>query len=93
MTRSFRFPWRTKRDIREDVDAELRFHLDARAEELVARGLAPDVARRQALQEFGDVDDARRYMRTMDTRTEGTRRRRGSLDDLAQDLGYAIRAL
>jgi hypothetical protein len=94
MTRhAFRFPWRSGRDIRDDVDAELRFHLDTRAEELVARGLAPDAARRQALHEFGDVDDARRYMRTMDNRTEGTRRRRGSFDDLRQDVAYALRAL
>jgi predicted permease len=91
--RSFVFPWRTARDIREDVDAELRFHLEARAEDLVARGLPPAAARAQALQEFGDVNDARDYMRTMDRRTESERRRRGSLADVAQDFRYAVRTL
>src|SRR5438067_10737051 len=93
MRRSFRFPWRTARDIREDVDAELRFHLDARAEDLVARGLTPDAARAQALREFGDVDDARSYMRTMDRRTADAHRRRDSLADVAQDVRYALRTL
>ena len=43
--RLFRFPWRTAREIRADVDDELRFHLESRAEDLVARGLAPAAAR------------------------------------------------
>jgi predicted permease len=93
MAGRFRFPSRSAHTIREDVDAELRFHLEARADELVARGLSPDAARAQALQEFGDVDDARTYMRTIDRQTEDTRRRRGSLEDLGQDVRYALRAL
>src|SRR5512133_2318505 len=57
----FRLPWRSSRQIRADVDEELRFHLDMRVEALVALGYAPDAARTQALREFGDLDDARRY--------------------------------
>src|SRR5689334_11124795 len=89
----FRFPWRSARHIGEDVDAELRFHLEARAEELVAHGASPEAARAQALREFGDVDDAREYMRTIDRRTEDAHRRRGSFADLRQDVRYAVRAL
>ena len=37
--RLFRLPWRTKRQIRADVDEELRFHLDMRVDGLVALGL------------------------------------------------------
>jgi predicted permease len=89
----FRFPWRSADTIREDVDAELRFHLDARAEALVAQGVSPEAARARALQEFGDVDDARDYMRSIDRQTEDAHRRRGSLEDLGQDVRYAVRAL
>ena len=41
MRRLFRFPSRTARDIRADVDAELSFHIDARAAALGALGLDP----------------------------------------------------
>ena len=50
--------WR--RDVRADIDDEIGFHFEARIEELVARGVAPDKARRQAGAEFGDVDEVRR---------------------------------
>jgi hypothetical protein len=49
--------WRRSPDT--DVDAEVRFHLDARIEDLIASGRAPEQARAQALEEFGDVDDTR----------------------------------
>jgi predicted permease len=93
MPARFRFPWRRADTIREDVDAELRFHLDARAEALVGQGVSPEAARAQALREFGDVDDARRYMRAMDDRTEGARRRRWAWGEARQDVAYAVRTL
>ncbi|HVT40945.1 MAG TPA: ABC transporter permease [Gemmatimonadaceae bacterium] len=93
MRRLFRFPWRRARDIRADVDAELRFHIDARTEALIAGGLAADTARAQATREFGDVDDARRYINALDRDTEAARRRRDYMDDLRQDITYALRKL
>src|SRR5215213_9636074 len=62
MKRVFRLPWRTQRQIRRDVDDELRFHIDMRVEALVNAGLSPENARAQALREFGDIEDARRYI-------------------------------
>src|ERR1044071_1110790 len=56
--------WRA--NIAADVDAELTFHVDARTEELCDAGLDRAVARAQALREFGDVDLARRTLRSMD---------------------------
>ncbi len=53
MRRHFRFPWRSRADIRRDVDAEFQFHLDARTDELVAEGMTRAEARTQALAEFG----------------------------------------
>ncbi|MFI5312439.1 MAG: ADOP family duplicated permease, partial [Gemmatimonadales bacterium] len=91
--RLFRFPWRTAREIRADVEDELRFHIDARTESLVATGVSPDVARAQALREFGDVEDARRYIRRIDRETEAARRRSDYLGELRQDIVYAIRQL
>jgi predicted permease len=91
--RIFNFPWRTVRDIRADVDDELRFHIEERAAELVASGAAPDVARTEALREFGDVDDARRYINDLDRGTESLNRRKDYFGELRQDLTYALRKL
>ena len=91
--RLFKFPWRSAGDIRADVDAELLFHVDERTRELTASGLAPDAARMQALREFGDVDDARRYISNLDRGTESATRRKDYLGELRQDLTYAIRKL
>jgi predicted permease len=75
------------------VDDELQFHLDSRADALVAGGMARDAARAQALREFGDLEDARRYMTRIDMRLGTTRRRRDYMGDFIQDLRYALRRL
>jgi hypothetical protein len=87
MRRLFGFPWRSRREIDADVDAELAFHLETRTEELVAGGLTEEDARSQAEREFGDVDDARRYIRMQDRATEAARRRRDHIGELRQDVG------
>lgn len=86
-------PGRSARSIARDVDDELAFHLKAREEELLASGLSADDARRRALQDFGDVDEARAYATAIDQRTHSTRRRRDYLGELRQDVVYAIRRL
>ncbi len=91
--RLFRFVRRTSREIDADVDAELRFHLDQRTEELTAAGLAAHAAREQALREFGDLDDARTYLGTVDRETETRQRRKDTMDELKQDLVFAFRKL
>jgi predicted permease len=78
---------------RDDVDAELQFHLDARTADLVAEGRNEDDARAQAWREFGDVDEARRYMVRLDTRADVAIRRRHYVDDFRHDLTYALRRL
>jgi hypothetical protein len=45
----------TRANVQHDVDDELRFHLDARTDELIRLGHSPDDARRIALLEYGDV--------------------------------------
>ncbi len=94
LRRAFQFPRRSARIVAADVDEELAFHLDLRAAELMAaRGLDARAARAEALRQFGDLDDARRYLRAVDARTETAARRRDLVDTLWQDLGLALRRL
>jgi predicted permease len=91
--RRFILPWRGAKEIRDEVDEELAFHLDMRTEALVRDGMDRDAARARARREFGDLDEARRSMREADARTEGRRRRAEWLDELRQDVRFAMRAL
>ena len=83
--------WRA--NVAADVDAELAFHVDARTEELCERGVERGTARAQALKEFGDMDRARRTLRTMDERHVADERRANFGADLLRDVRVATRAL
>ncbi|HKW47388.1 MAG TPA: ABC transporter permease [Gemmatimonadaceae bacterium] len=91
--RLFRLPWRTRRQIVDDVDEELRFHIDMRVDELRALGLSADAARAEALRQFGDLEDARHYITAVDRSTEAAYRRSEFMGDLRQDILYAARKL
>src|SRR6185369_11021351 len=82
---------RTSRQIRADVDDELRFHLDMRVEELVTLGMSPDAARREAMRQFGDLEDARRDITRTDRFIEAAQRRSEYVSELRQDFIYALR--
>jgi putative ABC transport system permease protein len=81
------------RGVQAEVDDELRFHLDMRAEELVRRGVSPDDARAQALWEFGDVRSARSELAQIDRRRVVRSGRSEWWGGLWQDLRYAARGL
>ena len=89
----FRLPWRTRSQIAADVDDELAFHLEMRARELASRGLPADAALAEARRRFGDLDYTRHYCRDEDQGRERATRRTTIMDELRQDLTYAIRAL
>ncbi|MGH7622560.1 MAG: ABC transporter permease, partial [Gemmatimonadaceae bacterium] len=91
--RLFRFPWRNAKQIRADIETEFRFHLDMRVDELVALGMLRDEAAAKALREFGDLDDARRYVGAVDQDIEAAQRRSERMSDLWQDLRYSVRQL
>src|ERR671933_1263300 len=91
--RSFRLPWRNPERIRDDVDEELRFHLEMRIDELIALGLTPAAAREEALRRFGDLEGTRRYCRDLDQQREREVRRAELLDEARQDVRYALRKL
>ncbi|MFN2564673.1 MAG: permease prefix domain 1-containing protein, partial [Gemmatimonadaceae bacterium] len=44
------------RSLGPDMDEEMQFHVEMEAADLVARGVPPDEARRQALVAFGGVE-------------------------------------
>src|SRR5918993_3713958 len=83
--------WRP--DIDGDIDEEVRFHLEARAEELVGRGAAPEAARAQALAEFGDVERVRAGLRAIDRRMLDRRGRAEWWRALRRDVRLGARAL
>lgn len=60
--RWLRFLFRGDR-LEHDLDRELSYHLDRRAQDLVAGGLHPDEARRQAHIEFGGVAQTKEEVR------------------------------
>src|SRR5258705_12241365 len=80
-------------NVQSDVDAELRFHLDARVAELVARGADPDAARAQTTEEFGDIGAAREALLSIDSRMARRHGRTEGIDGVKKDVAYAIRAL
>ena len=47
--------WR-RRQLEHELDKELRFHLERQVEDLVAKGVDPQQARRQAKLTFGGAD-------------------------------------
>ena len=88
----FRLPFSARR-LARDVDDEIAFHVATRIDRLVASGLAPDEARREALRQFGDVAAVRRSMLTLSGQRETAAHRMMILSDLRQDLAFGIRAL
>src|SRR5215471_12085838 len=71
--------------LEREMDAELRFHLDARAADLERGGLSPEEARRRARLEFGSVDAKKEEVR----QSLGLR----LWDELRADVRYAARML
>jgi predicted permease len=91
--REFRLPWLTRRQLAEDVEAELAFHLACRAEELVEAGVPAAEAERRAAEQFGDLEYTRRYCRDEDVRRERDSRHLTIMHELKQDLVYTMRTL
>ena len=82
-----------KSDVQSEIDAELRFHFDARIAELVALGIDPSAARAQAEEEFGNLGDVRASLREIDGRIAQRRARGEWIDGVRQDVAYGIRSL
>ena len=83
--KSFGRAWLLRSRMERDMDREMRFHVQARAADLEAQGVAPAEAERRARSEFGDVVRWK----------EASREARGlrPVDDLGADLRYAVRTM
>src|ERR1700679_1349749 len=74
-----------RRRLEENMDAEIQFHINARAADFIRNGLVPEEAKRRARLEFGAIASHKDGMRT----SLGLR----WADDLWCDLRYAARIL
>jgi putative ABC transport system permease protein len=67
------------------LDAELRFHIEQRIADLVAGGVAPEEARRQARLEFGGLDQVKEECRDVGASH--------IIETFVQDIRYGLRQL
>jgi hypothetical protein len=71
--------------VEQELDEELRYHLDRQIEEHISRGMTPEEARYAALRAMGGVERRKEECRDM--------RRVGWIEDLMQDVRYSLRTL
>jgi predicted permease len=76
-----------------DVRDELRFHLDAKTDDLISQGWHPEAAREEAARQFGDLRTVRRIGRQMGEKAERRKRLTDHWTDLLQDVRYTFRTL
>jgi putative ABC transport system permease protein len=80
-------------DIRGDVDDELSFHLQARYDENIARGMDEASARADAELRFGNVSSFREECAQIDERWERQRSLLDTLHIIGTDVRFALRQL
>ncbi len=79
-------PWVFRRSkVERRLDDELQMFVEMSAAEKVREGASPAEARRQALIELGGLEQAKEHVRTG--------RHGGSLDEIGQNVRYALRML
>jgi putative ABC transport system permease protein len=75
------------------VNDELQFHFEMTMRELMANGMTPDDAHKEAERRFGDVQRTRERLTTIDRSRVGRERRAEWWSAFAQDFHYALRGL
>jgi predicted permease len=75
------------------VKDELRFHLDSKTQDLIARGWRPDEARKEAERQFGDLNAVQNIGKRMGEKMENRKRLTDYWNDWLQDLRYTLRTL
>ena len=76
-----------------DVKDELRFHLEAKTDDLIGQGWRPEDAHKEAERQFGDLRTVQRIGQQMGEKTERRRRLSDYWTDLLQDMRYTFRTL
>src|SRR5262245_18251928 len=74
-----------RRRVEQELDEEIRYHVERQTQELIAKGHSPEDAGRQALRAIGGVDQRKEECRDA--------RRLNFIDDLIKDFRYAFRML
>jgi predicted permease len=90
--------WKRLRDVfrpsaRDEVDAEIDFHLQERTRELISAGVDPAQARQLAVERFGPAEPIEAAMIRSTERRRAGRQRAESISNLVQDVRYAARQL
>ena len=91
--RALRLPIGRRRRVEVETDDEIRFHLAARADALIASGLTRTDAEAEALRRFGALEDVRPQLLAAAKHREETLTMFERLDALRDDLRYALRQL
>jgi predicted permease len=92
--RLFRIPPHTPELAAIDANDELHTFLDERVEHLITHGMPPEEARAEALRRLGSpLGDAHELIRSSAIARERTVRTRQWLEDLEQDVRFAVRTL
>lgn len=87
--RAFRMPAEGER-LPDEVDEEVRFHLERKAERLVREGMDEETARAEARRRFGDVE---RVKAEMTREREAGMRKSAWWDRTWQDVHFAVRQM
>lgn len=80
-------------DSAADVKDELRFHLEAKTDDLIARGMRPEAARQEAERQFGNLRAVQRVGEQLGGKMERRRRMQDYWTDCLQDVRYTFRTL
>src|SRR5688572_11580444 len=80
-------------NVRADIDDEMDFHVQTRADRYTREGMAPADARARAEREFGDMARAKRECRDIGEERVRQQRRAEVRGVLAGDVRYAVRTL
>ncbi len=76
-----------------DIRDELRFHLEAKMDDLLARGLSPEAARQEAERQFGDLRALQQIGESIGEKMKRRKRLKDYGTDSLQDLRYALRTV
>ena len=85
------FLWRAS--TRDEVDADIAFHIDMLTQELERQGMAAGQARAEALRRFGDVNVITTQSRRLADERDARARRTENRGELRQDFAFAFRVL
>lgn len=89
----FRYLTFWRHDSRAELDQELAFHFEARVDEYIAGGLAPDAARAQAIERLGDLSRVRDDCQRIEAQYARRRSMTDKVSGVLGDLRHALRQL